>query len=221
MGGSGLDVGQMLARIAEAVRPFPKAAMFALADEGYRAPFEQLVACMLSIRTLDEVTLPAARALIAVARTPAAFASMSPDTIEAAIPATSLRSTKARQIHAIARTLVEEHGGGLPCERAVLLALPGVGPKCANLVLGIACGHPHVSVDAHVHRVTNRWGYVATRTPEETMHVLEAKVPVPLRVDVNRFLVPFGKHICVRSGPFCSRCPVLGSCRQVGVTRPR
>ncbi len=103
----------------------------------------------------------------------------------------------------------------------MLLSFPGVGPKCANLVLGIACGEPRIGVDIHVHRVTNRWGYVAATTPEKTMAALEAKLPRKYWVEINRLLVPFGKHVCTGVRPKRSTCPVLEMCRQVGVTEHR
>jgi endonuclease-3 len=102
-----------------------------------------------------------------------------------------------------------------------LTAFAGVGPKCANLALGIACGEARISVDVHVHRVTNRWGIVATRTPEETMAALRAVLPDRYYVEINRRLVPFGKHVCTGVRPRCSTCPVLEFCRQVGVTDHR
>jgi endonuclease-3 len=103
----------------------------------------------------------------------------------------------------------------------VLLEFSGVGPKCANLTLGIACRQPRISVDIHVHRVTNRWGYATASTPEGTLAVLEEKLPERHRVEINRLLVPFGKHICTGQLPRCSTCPVLDMCQQVGVTRHR
>jgi len=96
-----------------------------------------------------------------------------------------------------------------------------VGPKCANLVLGIACGAPRIGVDVHVHRVTNRWGYVAAPSPEATMRALEAVLPRKYHVEINELLVPFGKHVCTGRLPRCSTCPVLDYCRQVGVTEHR
>jgi endonuclease-3 len=215
------DIDQALARIREAVKPYPKAALFELAEEGFNSPFEQLVACMISIRTRDEVTLPTARRLFSVARTPAEMSQLAPDKIEALIRPCMFREGKARQIQEIARRAVADFGGTLPCDRDVLLSFHGVGPKCAHLVLGIACGQPHVGVDTHVHRVTNRWGYVTTRTPEETMAALETKLPRQYWVEINRLLVPFGKHICTGALPRCLTCPVLEMCRQVGVTSHR
>jgi endonuclease-3 len=210
-----------LRRIREAVRPFPKAALFELAEEGHRSAFEQLVACLISVRTRDEVTLPTARRLFRVARTPAAMSRLAPDEIDALIGTCTFHEPKARQIHAIARRVEEEFGGELPCDARVLLSFHGVGPKCTNLVLGIACGQPSIGVDVHVHRVTNRWGYVHTSTPERTVLALEAKLPKDYWVEINSLLVPFGKHICTGRLPKCSTCPVLDMCQQVGVTTHR
>ena len=141
--------------------------------------------------------------------------------IDEAIGLSTFHEPKARQIREIARRIVADHGGELPCADDVLLSFPGVGPKCANLVLGIACGKARIGVDVHVDRVTNRWGYVAERTPEKTMAALEAKLPKKYWVEINRLLVPFGKHVCTGKLPKCSTCPVLDMCRQVGVTAHR
>jgi endonuclease III len=215
------DIDAAIARIREAVRPFPQAALFELAADGFRSPFEQLVACIISIRTLDEVTLPTARRLFALARTPLEVSRLSIAAIDEQINASTFHEAKARQIHQIAQRVVTEYGGTLPCEPAVLLSFHGVGPKCANLVLGIACDQPRVAVDIHVHRVTNRWGYVHTPTPEKTTVVLEEILPRAYWIEINRLLVPFGKHICTGRLPRCSTCPVLDMCRQVGVTTHR
>jgi endonuclease-3 len=210
-----------MARIAEAVAGLPKAAMFELAEDGYDGVFQQLVACIISIRTRDEVSLPTARRLFERAPTAAAIADLSEDEVDELISASSFHEAKAVQILDIARATVEDHDGELPCDEAVLTGFRGVGPKCANLTLGIACGQPRISVDIHVHRVTNRWGYVAGNTPERTLAALEQKLPERHRVDINRLLVPFGKHICTGRRPRCSTCPVLDMCAQIGVENPR
>jgi len=217
----GFPIYRVLERIAAAVAPYPSAALFELAERGYASAFEQLAACILSIRTRDEAMLPAALALFELGRTADALARATPEQIDERIAACTFHERKAQQIHAIARRVVEQHGGTLPCDEATLLGLHGVGPKCANLVLGIACGQPRVGVDVHVHRVTNRWGYVRTRSPEETMVVLEAVLPERYRVEINRVLVPFGKHICTGQRPHCSTCPVRAECARVGVTAHR
>lgn len=215
------DIDVAMGRIREAVRPLPQAALFELADDGHSSPFEQLVACIISIRTLDETMLAVARRLFARARTPQEVSHLTPAEIDELIGACTFHEAKAPQIHAIARRVMEEYGGELPCEREVLLSFAGVGPKCANLVLGIACGQPFIGVDIHVHRVTNRWGYVQAPTPEKTMKALEEKLPKKYWVEINALLVPFGKHLCTGVAPKCSTCPVLDLCRQVGVTSHR
>ncbi len=215
------DVDEALGRIERAVRPFPKAAMFELADEGHTSAFQQLVACMLSIRTRDEAMLVMARRLFERAPTPSAVAALPIDLLDALIHQSSFHTAKAHQIHAVALATVDEHRGTLPCDFGVLTGFAGVGPKCASLVLGIACGQARIGVDVHVHRVTNRWGYVQEPTTEQTMAALEAQLPKRYWVEINRLLVPFGKHICTGRLPACSTCPVLDMCQQVGVTGHR
>jgi endonuclease-3 len=216
-----LDVGVALQRIDAAIQRWPKAALFQLAEEGYVSAFEQLVACIISIRAYDEVTLPVSRALFARARTPAGISRIPHEELDALIGGSTFHERKAGQILAIARRVADEFGGTLPCERDLLLSFDGVGPKCANLVLGIACGAPFISVDVHVHRVTARWGYVQAATPEKALLALETKLPPPYWIEINRLLVPFGKHICTGKLPHCSTCPVLDMCEQRGVTAHR
>ncbi|HEV8581932.1 MAG TPA: endonuclease III [Thermoanaerobaculia bacterium] len=221
MGNRPFDIDLAMERIRAAVRPFRKAAMFELADEGFASPFEQLVACMISIRTRDEVTVICARKLFDLARTAKEMSRLTARQIDAAIGISTFHDAKARQILEIARRVEAEHGGELPCDFEVLVSFPGVGPKCANLALGIACGQVRISVDVHVHRVTNRWGYVQQPTPERTMLALEEKLPRAYWIEINSLLVPFGKHICTGRLPKCSTCPVLDMCRQVGVEEHR
>ncbi len=215
------DLGVALERLRTATAPFPKAAMFDLAEQGYATVFEQLVACLISIRTYDEVSLPTALRLFKAARSPEAIRLLSIAEIDALIRASSFHERKAEQIHHIASVTADEYGGALPCSRDVLMSFPGVGPKCANLALGVACGEPFISVDVHVHRVTNRWGYIAATTPEKSLLELERVVPREHWIELNRLLVPFGKHLCTGTLPHCSTCPLLEMCQQVGVTAHR
>lgn len=215
------DIDEAMARIRRAVQRYPKAAMFELRDDGFGSPFEQLVACMLSVRTRDETSLVAARRLFAVARTPQSMAELDPGAIDALIPDVTFHERKATQIRDIAITVRDAYHNDLPCDAAVMQSFPGIGPKCANLALGIACNQQRISVDIHVHRVCNRWGYVRTRTPEGTMVALERVLPARFWVEINERLVPFGKHICTGDRPKCSTCPVLAMCQQVGVTSHR
>lgn len=215
------DIDVVMEKVEEAVRPFPKAAMFELAEKGYDTPFQQLVGCIISIRTRDEVTLPVSLQLFAQAGAPAQMAQMTPAEIDDLIQKCSFHRRKAEQIHAIAHAVETEHNGALPCDRELLLSFKGVGPKCANLALGVACNQPFISVDVHVHRITNRWGYVAANTPQKTMAALEETLPQEYWLEINRLLVPFGKHICTGNRPRCSACPLRQMCAQVGVDHPR
>ena len=215
------EIDSAMERLREAVRPLPNAAMFQLADEGFSSLFEQVVACIISIRTYEEVTLPTARRLFGVARTPAEMARLSPDEIDQLIGACTFHEPKSRQIHAIALEALERYGGELPSDRDAILGLRGVGPKCASLALGIASGQEWIGVDIHVHRVTNRWGYVRTKTPEQTMSALEAVLPRPYWLEINRLLVPFGKSVCTGTAPRCSTCPLADLCPKIGVREHR
>lgn len=215
------DIELALERISAAIQPWPKAAMFELAEAGFASPFEQLVACMISIRTYDEVTVPTARKLFERARTPTEMIELTPEEIDGLIGNSTFHERKAAQIREIARRILDEFHGDLPCDPEILQSFPGVGPKCAHLVLGIACDQPFISVDVHVHRVTNRWGYVSASTPEKTMVALEGVLPKKYWVEINRLLVPFGKHICTGLRPKCSTCPVLEICQQVGAEEHR
>lgn len=215
------DIDAALDRIQVAVGPWPKAALFQLAEEGFTSSFEQLVACIISIRTYDEVTLPVSRTLFGHARTPEQMLALGYEALDVLITASTFHERKTSQILVIARRVLEEYDGELPCDRTLMLSFGGVGPKCANLVLGIVCGAPFISVDIHVHRVTKRWGYIKAATPEKTLVALEAVLPRPHWIDLNSLLVPFGKHICTSTLPHCSTCPVLDMCQQVGVKAHR
>lgn len=160
------DFPVAFAKIREAIRPFPRAALFELYDEGYTSTFEQLVACIISIRTYDEITNQAARRLFMRARTPVDMLRLSEHEIDSLIAQSTFHANKSRHIYEIARKIVEGWRGQLPCDYEALTSLEGVGPKCANLVLGIACKQPRIGVDIHVHRIANRWGIIATKTPE-------------------------------------------------------
>ncbi|MCW3100908.1 MAG: DNA-(apurinic or apyrimidinic site) lyase [Chthonomonadaceae bacterium] len=215
------DIEAAMPLIAAAIAPFPKAGLFTLHDEGHTTLFEQLVACILSIRTLDEVMIPVSRQLFAIARTPQQVADLPLDRLKTLIGSVAFGETKAVNIQTIARRAVTEFHRDLPCDMDQLLTLPGVGPKCAGLALAIACGQPHIGVDVHVHRIVNRWGYVATKTPEGSLEVLKAKLPQSLWIDMNRLGMPFGKFICTSNRPLCSTCPLLTMCPQIGVTTTR
>lgn len=215
------NIHTVLRRIRQEVKQFADAAMFDLAAKGYASPFHQLVACIISVRTRDEVSLPTAIRLFEAAPTAEAISRLDIAKIAGLIRPSSFYETKAYNIRDLAKRVAEEYGGELPCDFEVMTSFRGVGPKCANLTLGIACGASEISVDVHVHRVTNRWGYVRTQNPEGTRAQLEEALPRQYRVEINRLLVPFGKHVCTGRLPKCSVCPVLEYCQQIGVTEHR
>src|SRR5207302_6415003 len=159
--------------------------------------------------------------LFARARMPAEVAALDINDIDALISRSAFHLVKAQHIHTMAELVVEEHGGVVPCSYEVMTSYPGIGPKCANLTLGIACNQPRIGVDIHVHRITNRWGYVTTTSPAATLAALEAKLPRQCWLDINALLVPFGKHICTPVAPKCSTCPLLDMCQQRNISNSR
>ena len=186
-----------------------------------RDPFRVLIACLLSLRTRDETTGPASERLFALADTPAAMLRLSASRIERAIFPVGFYRTKARVILGVCRDLVEHFGSRVPDTIDELLTLKGVGRKTANLVVTVGFGKPGICVDIHVHRISNRLGYVRTRAPEETEVALRARLPRRYWIGYNDLLVSFGQNVCVPVSPKCSICPVRGLCPRVGVTRSR
>jgi endonuclease-3 len=215
------DIDVAFTRIRETIAPFARAALFELRDEGFSSAFEQLVACLISIRTTDETMIRVARKFFQTARTAPGVLQLSFQEIDDLISPCTFHESKAAQILEIARRVVEEFDGELPCNYETLTSLKGVGPKCANLVLGIACNQPSIGVDIHVHRITNRWKPFHSKSPEKTVAILEEWLPKKYWVEINELLVPFGKHICTGKLPKCSTCPILEMCEQVGVHRHR
>ena len=186
-----------------------------------RDPFRVLIACLLSLRTKDETTGPASERLFALADTPAVMLRLSASRIERAIFPVGFYRTKARVILGVCRDLLEHFGSRVPDTIDELLTLKGVGRKTANLVVTVGFGKPGICVDIHVHRISNRLGYVRTRAPEETEVALRARLPRRYWIGYNDLLVSFGQNVCVPVSPKCSICPVRGLCPRVGVTRSR
>jgi endonuclease-3 len=205
-----------LERVRDGVRPTTLAQV-----ERKRDPFRLLVACVISLRTKDAVTAQASARLFAVARTPAGIAALPEARIAKLIFPAGFYNTKARQIREIARRIADEHSVTVPANREALLAFPGVGRKTANLVLGLGFGIPAICVDTHVHRISNRLGLVATRTPVQTEYALEKVLPQHYWIDINDLLVTFGQQICHPTSPRCSSCPLADRCPRVGVLRSR
>ncbi len=184
-------------------------------------PFQTLIACVLSLRTKDEVTAAAAGRLFARAADPRAMSALSARTIERLIFPAGFYRTKAAHIRRISRLLLETHKGRTPDSIDELLTLPGVGRKTANLVVTVAFGRPGICVDTHVHRISNRLGWVRTRHPVETEAALRDVLPRRHWITINELLVRHGQQTCRPLSPFCSTCPVNEDCPKVGVARSR
>ncbi|HEV8584358.1 MAG TPA: endonuclease III [Methylomirabilota bacterium] len=197
-----------------------RTALALIADQG-RDPFRVLVACILSLRTQDTTTGPAAARLFAVADTPETLRRLTPRAIEKLIYPVGFYRTKARVILGICRDLLDRFGGRVPDDIDALLTLKGVGRKTANLVVTMGFGKPGICVDTHVHRISNRLGYVRTRDPEATEMALRGRLPRRFWIGYNDLLVAFGQNICTPLSPRCSGCPVNALCRRVGVTGSR
>lgn len=192
-----------------------------LVGKRWKSPFLVLISCVLSLRTKDEVTLPASERLFGLADNPADLSRLNVAKIEKTIYPVGFYKTKARHIKAICRDLLTKFGGKVPDDIDTLLTLKGVGRKTANLVVTEGFGKLGVCVDTHVHRISNRLGYVKTKTPEETEWALREKLPKKFWIEYNSLLVMWGQNICKPVSPLCSRCPVWHLCRKVGVTTHR
>lgn len=214
------DIHEMIRILRREVRRWKAPAVGVIAKESCD-PFQTLVSCVLSLRTRDETTVAASRRLFAIARTPDRMAALPARRIQRAIYPVSFFRTKARSIRAMCHDLVERFGGRVPDSIEDLLMLPGVGRKTANLVVTVAYGKPGICVDTHVHRITNRWGYVTTKSPEETEMALREVLPRRYWITFNDLLVPYGQNLCTPLSPFCSRCPLARFCARVGVRRVR
>jgi endonuclease III len=215
-----VSIGRVIARLLQKAPSWRPTALAEVAEDR-RDPFRVLIACLLSLRTKDETTGPAARRLFALADTPEAMLRLTPRQIERAIFPVGFYRTKARGLLRVCRELIERFGGTVPDTIDELLTLHGVGRKTANLVVTQGFNKPGICVDVHVHRISNRLGYVKTKTPAETETALRATLPRRYWIGYNDLLVSFGQNVCVPVSPRCSRCPIGATCPRVGVTRSR
>ncbi|MGC8659554.1 MAG: endonuclease III domain-containing protein [Desulfomonilaceae bacterium] len=186
-----------------------------------RAPFEVLVATILSLRTKDEVTRSASKRLFEQASTPADLIALGESRIAETIFPVGFYKTKAKTLIQLCEKLLNDHEGNVPDDLDELLKLKGVGRKTANLVLTLGFGKLGVCVDTHVHRISNRIGYVNTKTPEQTEMVLREKLPQKYWIEYNDLLVSWGQNICRPISPLCSKCAILDYCNRVGVNKSR
>ncbi len=214
-------LGEVLRILRREVRKWKVPAVGVVAEEAADRPFETLVSTILSLRTKDAVTEAASRRLLSQASTPSDVSALTLAQIERLIYPVGFYHTKAKNLRETCLILLRDYGGKVPRDMEELLKLPGVGRKTANLVITVGHGGYGICVDTHVHRISNRWGYVETRTPKETEFALRAKLPKKHWKTYNDLLVTFGQNLCTPVSPWCSKCPVEKHCERVGVTRHR
>jgi endonuclease-3 len=203
------------------IRQWEEPVLGVVARDSNRDPFRILISCLLSLRTKDKTTREASARLFELAHQPATMLTLALQKIERVIYPVGFYRTKAKSIHAICRRLLDVYGGTVPNSIEELVTLAGVGRKTANLVVTVGYGKPGICVDIHVHRISNRWGYVRTKTPEETEQALRRKLPTPHWITFNDLLVPYGQNLCQPVSPFCSRCKIRDFCDRVGVIQSR
>jgi endonuclease-3 len=213
------ELPKAVSLIKKAVKAWATPAVTVVARS--RDPYRVLVSCILSLRTQDKTTGEASARLFRLADTPRKMLGLSREEIEKAIYPVGFYRNKAKALTEISGILVDLYGGRVPDEIDELLKLPGVGRKTANLVVTIGYGKPGICVDTHVHRITNRWGYVKTKNPEQTEMALREKLPRRYWIEINDLLVTFGQNQCKPISPLCSTCPVYKYCDRVGVGKSR
>ncbi len=204
--------------MADSGSPLPSVSTIA---QESRDPFRVLVATLISLRTKDEVTLAASRRLFALADTPQKMLALSPQEIEQAIYPAGFYRTKAKNILSISEELVRRYGGSVPADQQLLMQLPGVGIKTANLTLNLGFDIEAICVDCHVHQIANRMGWIETATPEQSEGALQSIMPRKFWIPLNELLVSYGQSICTPVSPWCSKCPKNTICPKIGVQRTR
>ncbi len=185
--------------------------------QGPQAPFKVLISTLLSLRTKDKTTEEASHRLFKKAQTPQALVQLTATEIEKLIYPVGFYRTKAKNLLAVCRVLIDQFGGEVPSDLETLLTLKGVGRKTANLVVTVGFGKPGICVDTHVHRISNRWGLVKTRTPDETEMALRKVLPRKFWIEYNDLLVCFGQNLCQPVSPLCSQCKLQNLCPRLGV----
>lgn len=184
-------------------------------------PYRILISCILSLRTKDKTTAEASRRLFAAADSPQKIVRLSAAQLESLIYPAGFYRIKSKNILAISRKIIEDFAGRVPDNLEELLALKGVGRKTANLVLGLGYRIPAICVDTHVHRISNRLGWVRTEGPAQTEEGLKKVIPKTYWIRLNTVLVAFGQNVCLPISPYCSRCYINKLCKKAGVQRFR
>ena len=217
--GRGFNIADGLRKVKKAVRKFRTPSVTVIAKKN--DPFAVLVSCIISLRTRDEVTEMASARLFSLAKLPAELLELSNAKIEKAIYPAAFYRNKTKSLKELCQVLVKEYYGKVPDKLEELLKLKGVGRKTANLTLILGHNKLGICVDIHVHRISNRWGYVKTKSPDETEMVLREILPKRFWKGYNDWLVSFGQNLCKPVSPFCGSCPIEDQCPKIGVNRFR
>jgi endonuclease-3 len=218
-----LDIHRVISTLIKQVKGFdvPWLENMVNQSQKQRDPFKVLISCILSLRTQDRTTGSASERLFKLASDVEGMSKLPVKTIEKAIYPVGFYNVKAKRIRELSKMLINNYNSRVPDDIYELLKLKGVGRKTANLVLTLGYRKPGICVDTHVHRITNRWGYVKTKTPEQTEFTLRKKLPEKYWLEINGLLVAFGQNICKPISPLCSKCSINESCNKVGVKRHR
>ncbi len=211
----------VLTLLQKATRTMPLPMANIISREFNKDPYLILIACLLSLRSRDTLTYLVCKKLFAHARTPQQMLALPLTMLEHILHPINFYYKKARLMHSVSKELLERFNGTVPTTEQELLSLYGVGRKTATLVLGIAFDIPAICVDTHVHKITNRLGWVTTHTPEQTEEALKKIVPQAWWIELNRLLVTWGQNVCVPISPFCSKCAIAEYCPRIGVTKHR
>ncbi len=214
------DIKTVMKQLRNFTSRYNAPAVSQVADET-RNPYKILISCLLSLRTKDAVTKSSTERLFSLADNPKDMLKIPVEKIENAIYPVGFYHRKAETILNISSILLKEYKGIVPDNFENLLKLPGVGRKTANIILTMAYHKPSIAVDTHVHRITNRWGFVSTRNPEETEKELKKNLPQEFWIDINNILVTFGQNLCLPVSPICSKCPIIFFCDRKGIVRNR
>ncbi len=211
----------LVSTLRKSVKKFQKPLIDLVVEDFGHDPYLILIACLLSLRAKDLTTVHVCRELFTVITTPQQMVACDRAELERIVFRTGFYKNKARVLHEVSQILLDRHSGLVPQTREELLAIPGVGPKTANLVLGMAFGIPSICVDTHVHRISNRLGLIATKTVEESEQALQKVFPQELWIEYNNLLVMWGQNVCVPISPKCSGCALRPLCKRVGVVKSR
>ena len=215
------NIGKIISLLKKEIKQFENPVATEI-GERTRSPFQVLISCILSLRTKDTTTGPAAKRLFKLADNPKDMLKLTKKQIEKAIFPVGFYPTKAKYIIETCKKLIDDYKGKVPKSEKELLKLPGIGRKCMGIVMCYGFGkNSHIPVDTHVHKLTNRLGWVKTKTPEKTEQELMQIIPKKYWHDLNNLLVAHGQNICVPVSPYCSKCPIRKYCPRIGVKRSR